>query len=81
MSVLGTAGVVVPPADAKRLIVDAPVPDDVPVVLVVGMKTASREQGFEITFEYGLRVEPTAPVLSAYTKHTNCQPEEAVALN
>lgn len=51
MSVLGTAGLVVPPPDANRVNVDAPVPDDVPVVLVVGMKTASREQGFEITFE------------------------------
>jgi len=49
--------------------------------LVVGMKTASREQAFEITLEYGLFVDPTGPFLSAYTKHTNCQPEEAVALN
>jgi hypothetical protein len=72
---------VVPPLDAKRVSADAPVPDDVPVVLVVGTKTASREQGFEITFEYGLLVDPTGPVLSAYTKHKNFQPVEAVAAN
>ena len=81
MSVLGTAGLVVPPADAKRLIEAAPLPDDVPVVLVVGMNTASREHGFDITFEYGLLVDPTAPVLSLYTKPKNSQPVEAVAVN
>jgi hypothetical protein len=58
-------GLVVPPAVAKRVIVDAPLPDDVPVVLVVGMKTASKEQAAEITIEYGFLVEPTAPLAAA----------------
>ena len=65
MSVLGTAGLVVPPADAKRVIEDAPLPDDVPVVLVVGMKIASKEQPAEITSENGFLVEPTEPLAAA----------------
>ena len=40
MLAVGTAGVVVPPAEPKRVIVDAPLPVVVPVTLVVGIKIA-----------------------------------------
>ena len=45
------AGLVVPPPVAKRVNVDAPLPDDVAVVLVVGTKTASKEQAAVMVLE------------------------------
>jgi len=58
-------GLVVPPAESKRVIVADPLPDGVIVVLVVGMKTASKEQAAEITIGYGFIAEPTAPLAAA----------------
>ena len=75
------AGLVVPPAVAKRVSVDEPLPDDVAVVLVVGMKSASKEQAAEITLVNVALVDPVGPVASAYAQPINCQPEEAVAVN
>jgi hypothetical protein len=74
------AGYVVPPAVEKRLSVAAPLPDSVAVALVVGTKTASKEQVFEMTFEYEALVDPTGPFLSAYTQPMNWKPEAAVAV-
>jgi hypothetical protein len=75
------AGVVSPPAVAKRLIVAAPLPDGVAVVFVVGMKTASKEQACEMTFEYEALVVPVGPLASAYAQPMNLKPEAAVAVN
>ena len=62
------AGFVVPPAVLKRLRVAAPLPDGVAVVLVVGMKIASKEQDCEMTFENEALVDPTGPFMSAYAQ-------------
>ena len=68
---LEIAGVVVPPAVPKRTSVDAPLPDVVAVTLVVGTKTASKEQGAEMTFVKVALVVPLGPVASAYTQPMN----------
>lgn len=65
------AGDVVPPAAAKRLIADVPLPDVVAVVLVVGMKIASKEQAAEITFVKVALVVPDGPLASAYAQPMN----------
>ncbi len=75
------AGLVVPPAVAKMVNVDVPLPDVVAVVLLVGTKTASKEQVAVRVLVYGLSVDAIGPVAAAYTKHTNWKPDEAVAWN
>jgi hypothetical protein len=45
------------------------------------MKTASKEHSFEMTLENVALVDPTGPLLSAYTQHKNLKPEAAVAVN
>ena len=67
----GTAGVVVPPAEPKRASVDAPLPDVVAVMLVVGTKIASKEQAAEMTFVKVALVVPLGPVASAYAQPMN----------
>ncbi len=59
------AGLVVPPLVAKRVNVDVPLPDAVAVVLLVGTKTASKEQAAEMVLVYGLSVDATGPDTSA----------------
>jgi hypothetical protein len=75
------AGLVVPPLVAKMVNVDVPLPDAVAVVLLVGTKTASKEQAAEMVLVYGLLVDAVGPDASAYTKHRNWKPDEAVAWN
>lgn len=75
------AGLVVPPLVAKMVNVDVPLPDVVAVVLLVGTKTASKEQAAEMVLVYGLSVDAAGPDASAYMKHRNWKPDEAVAWN
>jgi hypothetical protein len=65
----------------KRVTVAAP-PDAVDAgALLVGMKTASIAQAAVMVCVNGLSVEVIEPDASAYTKHKNWKPDEAVALN
>jgi hypothetical protein len=45
------------------------------------MKTASKEQACEMTFEYEALVVPVGPLASAYAQPMNLKPEAAVAVN
>ena len=64
-------GLVVPPAVAKRVSADDPLADDVAVVLVVGMKIASKEQAAETTLVNVALVDPVGPLASAYAQPIN----------
>jgi len=81
VSLVDPAGLVVPPIAAKTTILAEPLPDVVVVELLVGMQTASKAQAPERVLVYGLSVDVTEPVESAYTKHKNWKPEKGVTLN